>query len=283
MSAVVEHVPQQQSLLAKFGARFGIEANKMLTTLKDTAFRQRGGEQVTNEQMVALLVVADQHGLNPFTKEIYAYPDKGAIVPVVGIDGWLRIINEHPQFDGMTLTFEDDSCTCTIYRKDRAHPTIVTEFISECRRDTDPWRKMPKRMIRNRAIAQAGRVAFGFSLKDPDEAEAIVMGPVDVVSQSAPIADINARIAKRGQATDIHASDPQPAAEDGTPQPPADEAPAADSGAPVVTFAAVASALNKAKSPDVLELAGDLIGSIADEQQRTELVDLYNERKAKLA
>jgi hypothetical protein len=31
---------------------------------------------VTDEQMMALLIVADQYGLNPFTKEIYGYPDK---------------------------------------------------------------------------------------------------------------------------------------------------------------------------------------------------------------
>ena len=100
MSAVIEHKPQQ-SLLAKFAGKYGIEPNRMLVTLKATAFRQRDGADVTNEQMMALLIVADQYGMNPWTKEIYAFPDKGGIVPVVGVDGWLRIINEHPMFDGV--------------------------------------------------------------------------------------------------------------------------------------------------------------------------------------
>jgi hypothetical protein len=53
--------------------------------------------------MMALLIVADQYGLNPWTKEIYAFPDKSnGIVPVVGVDGWARIINTHEQFDGRT-------------------------------------------------------------------------------------------------------------------------------------------------------------------------------------
>jgi phage recombination protein Bet len=70
----------------------------LIETLKATAFKG----QVSDAQMTALLVVANQYGLNPWTKEIYAFPDKNnGIVPVVGVDGWSRIINGHPQFDGM--------------------------------------------------------------------------------------------------------------------------------------------------------------------------------------
>ncbi|MGE9253208.1 recombinase RecT, partial [Escherichia coli] len=52
-------------------ARFSVEPGKMLATLKSTAFKG----DVSNEQMIALLIVADQYGLNPWTKEIYAFPD----------------------------------------------------------------------------------------------------------------------------------------------------------------------------------------------------------------
>ena len=99
--------------------RFSVEPAKMLGTLKATAFKG----DVSNEQMMALLIVADQYGLNPWTKEIYAFPDRqNGIVPVIGVDGWARIINTHPQFDGMDFEQADDSCTCIIYRKDRAPP-----------------------------------------------------------------------------------------------------------------------------------------------------------------
>jgi len=65
------------------------------------------------------------------------------------------------------------SCTATIHRKDRKFPTIVTEHVSECARNTDPWNKQTRRMIRHRAIIQCARVAFGFSAMDPDEADAL--------------------------------------------------------------------------------------------------------------
>lgn len=92
---------EKPKLIQRFAERFSVDPNKLFDTLKATAFKQRDGSAPTNEQMMALLVVADQYGLNPFTKEIFAFPDKQAgIIPVVGVDGWSRIINQHDQFDG---------------------------------------------------------------------------------------------------------------------------------------------------------------------------------------
>lgn len=145
----------------------------LIETLKATAFKG----PVTDAQMTALMVVANQYGLNPWTKEIYAFPDRqNGIVPVVGVDGWSRIINSHPQFDGMDFEQDQESCTCIIYRKDRSHPIKVTEWMAECRRDNvGPWKSHPKRMLRHKAMIQCARLAFGYSgIFDQDEAERIV-------------------------------------------------------------------------------------------------------------
>lgn len=48
------------------------------------------------------------------------------------------------------------------------------------------------------------------------------------------------------------------------------------------SFAAVADAINKAKDVDVLDVAADMIGEIADEAQRKELGDLYHARREAL-
>jgi hypothetical protein len=164
-----------QGLVERFAGRYFVDPGKLLVTLKSTAFKSAG--EISNEQMMALLVVADQYKLNPFTKEIFAFPDRGGIVPVVGVDGWSRIINEHPQFDGMDFVFADDgsSCTCIIHRKDRNHPISVTEYMAEVKRDTSPWKSHPRRMLRHKALIQCARIAFGFAgIYDEDEAERIV-------------------------------------------------------------------------------------------------------------
>ena len=67
----------------------------------------------------------------------------------LGIDGWLRRANAHPAFDGMEIVFnmDDQSATCTVHRKDRDHPIIVTEYLDECRKSTGPWDSHPKRLL----------------------------------------------------------------------------------------------------------------------------------------
>lgn len=158
-------------LMVTMANRFSVPESEMLATLKATAFKGN----VSDAQMTTLLVVANQYNLNPWTKEIYAFPDKNnGIVPVVGVDGWSRIINDNPNFDGMEFAQDDDSCTCKIYRKDRKHPISVTEYMSECNRKVGPWQSHPKRMLRHKAMIQCARIAFGFGgIYDQDEAERI--------------------------------------------------------------------------------------------------------------
>ncbi|CAM5560564.1 phage recombination protein Bet [Eoetvoesiella caeni] len=202
--------PTKVSLIKRIAHRFNVDDDKLLSTLKSTAFRQKpDAPEITNEQMMALLVVSDQYGLNPFTKEIYAYPDKGGIVPVVGVDGWSRIINEHKNFDGMDFKYsetlikmEGAKVTChewievTIHRNDRTKPTIIREYLDEVYKKPykgsgnngpytvdGPWQTHPKRFLRHKGIIQCGRIALGFTgIYDQDEADRIIdMGAAIVV------------------------------------------------------------------------------------------------------
>lgn len=162
------------TLTGQLASRLNIGTSEdLVQTLKATAFKG----QVSDAQMTALIVVANQYGLNPWTKEIYAYPGKnGDIVPVVGVDGWARIINSHPEFDGMEFETDAESCTCIMYRKDRSRPIKITEYLDECRNaNSIPWKTHPRRMLRHKAMIQCARLAFGFGgIYDKDEAERIV-------------------------------------------------------------------------------------------------------------
>lgn len=170
------------TLSGKLAQRFGMEQDaELITTLKATAFKSR--DPVSDAQLTALMVIANEYGLNPFTKEIYAYPDQHkGIVPVVGVDGWIRIVNEHPQFDGIEFDASPEAVTARIYRKDRSRPTVVTEYLEECKRNTDPWKNMPRRMLRHKALMQCARVAFGFALYDDDEAQVAAGTVIDAAT-----------------------------------------------------------------------------------------------------
>ena len=286
----------------------------LIETLKATAFKG----QVSDAQMTALLVVANQYALNPWTKEIYAFPDKNnGIVPVVGVDGWSRIINSHPQFDGIEFEQNDESCTCIIYRKDRNRPIKVTEWMAECRRSgMGPWQSHPRRMLRHKAMIQCARLAFGYTgIFDQDEAERIVeaspvkhMGSVeraepaelptysaDQFTKNLPAwraaiaagkATADAVIAKAStkgtltpeQEAAIRAPIEQPA------PPPAQQAELVTDVQPkgepqVMLEKTVGDQLHAAATLDALYEAADLIGEVADPEARARLTQFFGERQ----
>lgn len=181
-------------LVSVMATKFGVDPDKMMGTLKATAFRGEPDRPVTNEQMMALLVVAHEYNLNPWLKEIYAFPDKsGGIVPVIGVDGWIRMMNTHPQFRSQSFTYpevDDDEIfpwiECVIERKDRDRPTVIREYFSEVKRNTGPWGSHPRRMLRHKALIQCIRIAFGFAgIYDPDEGERIA-NEIDITPRSTP-------------------------------------------------------------------------------------------------
>jgi phage recombination protein Bet len=182
----VVKVESRASALTLMAQRFNVEPNKLLGTLKSTVFKG-----ASDDELMALVIVANEYNLNPLKKEIYAFPAKGGgITPVVGVDGWINIMNSRANFDGIEFEMEQNndgepiSCTAIIHVKDRSRPVKVTEYYEECQRATDPWKQMPRRMLRNRALAQAVRIAFtAGGIIDEDEAGAML----DPVATAKPV------------------------------------------------------------------------------------------------
>lgn len=177
------------SVLVRMAAKFGLTEQALLDTVKKTCMPANAA--VTNEQFAAFLLVAEEHDLNPLTKEIYAFPRPGGgIQHVVGVDGWYKIANAHPQYDGCSEEIVEHpglgiGIRTTIYRKDQSHPTTHTAWLKECKRNTEPW-KMEMRMLGHKSFIQCARRAFSYAnFVDPDEAERI--REIDaIVSEDAP-------------------------------------------------------------------------------------------------
>jgi len=164
------------NLLVQVAQQCAIEPSELQEVLMKTVMPNNSKP----ENVTAFLAVAKQHNLNPLTREIYAFPAKsGGISVVMSVDGWNKIMNQHPQFDGIEFNHATDekgqvvSVTATIYRKDRQRPTVVTEFLSECNTGSQPWKQYPSRMLRHAAMKQAIRLAFGLSgiTPEPDAQE----------------------------------------------------------------------------------------------------------------
>lgn len=197
--------PQQKSPLIELANRYGFEPAGVYQVLVDTVFPHgKNDREPTREEVRAFAVVCNEYNLNPFLKQIFAFVNKtGGIVPMVGVDSWLAIINQRPELDGIEVPVElikwgprqvpittwvkgekqthheertvPTEVTCRIYRKDRTYPTVITEYYDECFRPTETWVQMPARQMRHKAISQCARVAFSITgIHDEDEALDIV-------------------------------------------------------------------------------------------------------------
>lgn len=175
------------SLVQTMALSYGLEEGPFMEAIRQTVMPGNA----TTAQTAAFLQVAHSYKLNPFIKEIYAFPTKGGgIMPMISIDGWLSIANRDPRYEG--YEYEEildekgnlEGGQVTIYRSDRQRPHVHREWFRECKRNTDPWNNMPRRMMENRTVAQAVRRALGISgLMDIDEAEQ--MQEINITGQSS--------------------------------------------------------------------------------------------------
>ena len=161
-----------------------------------------------------LLLLAERLGLDPLSNEIYATevePESGKkprIFFVVGVDGWSKIINAHPQFDGMRFVESAPGgdelpqyFECTIFRKDRKVATSVREYMLEAHTNQGAWLTHPRRMLRHKAMVQCARICFGLSgIYEPDEAHRIEkQGATEGRKQTHPHKSANANLDKNNR------------------------------------------------------------------------------------
>lgn len=179
---------KKKNALDSIAGRLQVEPEILKKTLKATVFRAKNGQtprEVTDEEFMGLILVANEYRLNPILREIYAFVKDGAVIPIVAIDGWIKLVNSNAMNDGVELIENFDkagkfeSVTAKFYMKGRSNPVVVTEYLAECQKSTEPWTKWPKRMLRHKAYIQGARVAYGFSgIYDEDEAHRIIEAQV---------------------------------------------------------------------------------------------------------
>lgn len=169
---------QTQGLIARLAGRFGVEPNRLLKCLTTQVFKLADGRQPSTEELMVLLLVCENFGLNPFNREIFAFRGKGGeIVPVVSLDGWAKIVRSQKDFNGVSFRFSETTVKvagvnqelpeyveCSIRLKGVDDPVRIQEFMVECFNDKSPvWRKWPRRMLRTRAFIQCARLAFSLT------------------------------------------------------------------------------------------------------------------------
>ena len=125
-------------LTSILAAKYSLSRDVFLNTVVTMCFPPNS--QPSNAELCSFLLVCKEQDLNPILREIYAFPKKGGgIQVIVGVDGWLKIANRHPGFDGMVFqgAVGPDGTVmgikATLFRQDINNPTEALEDLSDCR------------------------------------------------------------------------------------------------------------------------------------------------------
>jgi hypothetical protein len=124
--------------------------------------------EVPAKTILTLLRMIQSLHLDPLCEEIgFTQYEDGQWQVLITIEGCAKLLNQHPQFNGLVFTQADtlidgvpEWIECAIYRKDRSVPTTVREYLAEVRGENAIWQKMPRRMLRHRALQQCVRLAI---------------------------------------------------------------------------------------------------------------------------
>ena len=167
-----------------------LQGNVFAMTLKE----RRGDRWETvktpipDDDFLRLLQASKKYGLDPLNKEIYPYFNMdGSMTPTLTIDGWLKLVNSQPDYEGYEQSFSQEMIDIPgtnkkvvawyevkIYRKSLPRPIVVREYFEEVFRGVrrsdrngkdlgyakTPWVSCPNRMMRHRTFIQAARYAF---------------------------------------------------------------------------------------------------------------------------
>ncbi|SDM26994.1 phage recombination protein Bet [Halarsenatibacter silvermanii] len=152
-----------------------------IETIKNTV-----AAKANQDELKMFLTVAQKYGLDPFNKEIFFWKINGKPQIMTSRDGYLKIADRHPQYDGLVsdVVREQDQfkrrtdgidheygtergdiigAYALVYRKDRSYPFYAFAPFAEYKAGSRVWNNYPSAMILKVAESMALKRAFTVS------------------------------------------------------------------------------------------------------------------------
>lgn len=250
-----QDAPAQQSVLDKSlevtqqrvqsirhtAAQFlGVPPNKVCDLLRNVWHTSKDQPPLTDQEMFVGMSMIARFGLDPIAREVYVTRTKQGLATIIGIDGWIKILDRTDHYDGFDqeYKFKDDNKTLEwietrIFSKNRQHPTVYRAYAHEYARLSGFMaEKIPIHMLHTFSLRHAARLfaPIGGSVISEEEARWMsVYGPSDEKESPAPPPEKKSDRAAAAMKQRRQKQDPEKPAEEA---PAEASAPPADDGRP---------------------------------------------------
>ncbi len=120
---------RQESITVGTAAFLAVPTNKVFDVLRGIWTVSKGQPPLTNQELMIGMALIVRYELDPFAREIYVTRDKkGRLMTIIGVDGWIRILDRTDHYDGFERIEEEDkdgnliSVETIIHSKERKYP-----------------------------------------------------------------------------------------------------------------------------------------------------------------
>lgn len=177
----VKETERRRTTLTEAAAFLGVPAHKIYDILRNLWKPSKGQEPLSNNEIYNGLVLIARFELDPFAREIYVTRGSHGLMVIVGIDGWIKILDRTEHYDGFDREYgysEDGKellwIQTTIHSTKRKHPTVHRAFMAEYKRICGPVAsQIPVHMLGIFSLRHAARlfVPLGAYIMTEEEAK----------------------------------------------------------------------------------------------------------------
>lgn len=166
LDRVVAATERRQSITAEAAACLGVTPGKVCNLLRNVWKTSKGKDPLTDQEMFVGLSMIARFELDPIAREIYVTRTKNGLATIVGIDGWIKILDRTDHYDGFEQELIRDEktgnvtcCVTTVYSTKRSHPARYDAFTEEYQRVSGfVAQAMPIHMLRIFSLRHAARL-----------------------------------------------------------------------------------------------------------------------------
>lgn len=210
---------RQQTITGRAAKRLGLPPSKLLEMMRQIWKVANGQPPLTDHELFIGLSMVAKYDLDPTCREIYVTRGKdGKLMVVVGIDGWVKILDRTKHYDGHEQELQFDEAgniewvETRIYSTKRSRPTVYKAFWKEYAALCGfMGNKIPIHMLRLFSLHHATRLftPIGGHVRDESESFIAMASASEQVDRGLSRSDdLAAKLRTQRQSASAQQSDP---------------------------------------------------------------------------
>lgn len=182
LDEAIANTERRKGVVSSAAAVLGVNPAQLCGLLRNVWKVSNGQPPLTDQEMFTGISMIARFELDPIAREVYVTRTKQGLATIVGIDGWVKILDRTDHYDGYEMEIHEDEkgnidyVDCTIHSTKRKYPSKYRAIAKEYARLAGFMaEKIPSHMLRIFALRHAARLFTPLGGNVMTEEEALYM------------------------------------------------------------------------------------------------------------